>query len=401
MSPQPTTPNLHLEQPAGRAGRADSPQRVPQGGVGGAAGAHPLRVVFCPDSFKGTLDAASVAEAMRRGWVAARPGDADTCELVPMADGGEGTRRAFQHARPEATVVELAELCGIERFSTLDPWGAGTRPLGERLREELLRVAATTRDRDEHRGMRPVVYLGIGSSASTDCGAGMLQGLGVSITDAAGAPIAPGLAGVATARGVDFRSAADVLEALARVDLQVITDVRAPLVGPQGAAQAFGPQKGLAAADMNAADEAVLRFARLLQETAPVHAEVTAPGAGAAGGVGFACLSLGAELLPGAAHMATALCLAEKIRRADYVVTGEGAFDATSLQGKVPAAVLELCTAAATPCALVAGIIREDAPTAAFAAAESVSLRAGSAHAAQQDPARWVADTTRALAGRL
>ncbi|MCF1764666.1 glycerate kinase [Corynebacterium argentoratense] len=421
----------------------DHTTEVPHSSAGGNA----RTVVVCPDSFKGSLNSDDVAHAIAAGWRQVCP--EDTLILSPMADGGEGTRRAFNTARPEAKVVELAELCGIELYEELDPWHAGTAPFGEVLREAILathqefKASVAGRKRDQHEqdstenaqqklgpaeDSRPIVHVGIGSSASTDCGAGMLQALGVSIKDAEGQPIAAGLEGVASAASIDFSPAADVLDALCDVDVHVITDVTAPLLGPRGAVQAFGPQKGLKPVDFDHAEAAIERFSDLLLEAFAKHRpsrsdaqrparhdahrpsgsdahhltrhdagtnycdvdlSITTPGVGAAGGVGFALKALGAGLLPGAGHVAEAIGLEEQIARADLVITGEGAFDATSLQGKVPAAVKQIADGHGVPCALVAGAIRDDDAAGVFRAVINLSELAGSARASMADTARW------------
>ena len=421
-----------------------------------SAGRNTRTVVVCPDSFKGSLNSDDVAHAIAAGWRQVCP--EDTLILSPMADGGEGTRRAFNTARPEAKVVELAELCGIELYEELDPWHAGTAPFGNALREAILaaheefqaggaRAEHNQSEQDSTENAqqklgpaedsRPIVYVGIGSSASTDCGAGMLQALGVSIKDASGQPIAAGLEGVASAASIDFSPAADVLDALCDVDIHVITDVTAPLLGSRGAVQAFGPQKGLKTVEFDEAEAAIERFSDLLLEAFAKHRpsgsdaqrparhdahrpsgsdahhltrhdagtnycdvdlSITTPGVGAAGGVGFALKALGAGLLPGAGHVAEAIGLEEQIARADLVITGEGAFDATSLQGKVPAAVKQIADGHGVPCALVAGVIKDDDAAGVFRAVMNLSELAGSVQASMADTARWCEEAGSRLA---
>ena len=405
-----------------------------------SAGRNARTVVVCPDSFKGSLNSDDVAHAIAAGWRQVCP--EDTLILSPMADGGEGTRRAFNTARPEAKVVELAELCGIELYEELDPWHAGTAPFGDALREAILaaheefqagaaRAEHNQSEQDSTENAqqklgpaedsRPIVYVGIGSSASTDCGAGMLQALGVSIKDASGQPIAAGLEGVASAASIDLSPAADVLGALCDVDIHVITDVTAPLLGPRGAVQAFGPQKGLKTVEFDEAEAAIERFADLLRDAFAKHRpsgsdahhltrhdagtnycdadlSITTPGVGAAGGVGFALKALGAELLPGAGHVAEAIRLEEQIARADLVITGEGAFDATSLQGKVPAAVKQIADDHGVPCALVAGVIKDDDAAGVFRAVMNLSELAGSVQTSMADTARWCEEAGSRLA---
>ncbi|WZH38907.1 MAG: glycerate kinase [Microbacterium enclense] len=364
-------------------------------------------VLFAPDGFKGSLTAADAAAALAAGWLDARP--ADRTVERPMADGGEGTLEAFLASVPGACrvpvrvtgphgrqisaswvflpptadaplgtgVVDLASTSGIELLDgALRPFDADTRGFGEAIAAAL-----------DHGVSRLV--LGIGSSASTDAGFGAFAALGARITDAAGTPVAPGLRGLRTAVRLD-RSA---LRPPPPGGVTVLTDVRSPLTGPTGAAATFGPQKGVTPHDIPEADAALGRAA-VLWGTDP-HAS----GAGAAGGTGAALRAWGAELVPGAEHVATLIGLVGAIEAADVVVTGEGAFDASSRAGKVPSRIAEL--AGSRPVALVAGRIAADADTSIFADAVSLTALAGSSASALSEPARWLRAAGRALASRL
>ena len=361
-------------------------------------------VLFAPDGFKGSITAAGAAAALAAGWRDARP--SDVLLARPMADGGEGTLDAFvasvdgarrmpvrvvgPHGRevaaswvllpptdaaPNGTgVVDLASTSGIELLDgELRPLDADTRGFGEA-------VAAAL----DHGVSRMI--LGIGSSASTDAGLGALTALGARITDADGAPVAPGLRGVRTAARIDRGG----LRPPPPGGAIVLTDVRSPLIGPTGAAAVFGPQKGLSPADIDDAD-AALAHAAVLLGTDPLL-----PGGGAAGGTGAALRAWGAELVPGADHVAALLGIPACIARADVAVTGEGAFDATSGAGKAPSLVRAL--AGGRPVLLVAGRIDPDADTTAFADTVSLIDLAGTTEAALADPARWLREAGRALA---
>lgn len=362
------------------------------------------RVVVALDSFKGSISAAAAAAAFARGWSDARPDD--DLRPRPMADGGEGTLDAFATAVPGARrmpvrvtgpddaptdaawlllpdgtgVVELAATSGIELLrGELRPWTAGTAGFGAAIAAAL-----------DH-GVRRLA-LGIGSSASTDGGVGMLTALGARFADAAGAPVRPGLAGLADVATVDLSG----LRPLPPEGAVVLSDVTNPLCGPHGAAAVFGPQKGLDAPSVASADAALAHVARLLSAaradpagSAPA-VDPHAPGAGAAGGTGFGLLVWGAGLVPGAAEVAGLIGLADDIATADLVVTGEGSFDGQSAAGKVPAFVRAAAEASEVPVALVAGRIAEDADVAGFAASVSLSSLAGSATASLADPARWL-----------
>lgn len=348
------------------------------------------RVVLAPDSFKGSIPAAAVAAALRDGWRSVRP--ADEVVLRPMADGGEGTLDAFAAAVPGATrmpltvtgpagtpaetawlllpdgtgVVELAAASGIELLGgRLRPWDASTRGFGEAIAAAL-----------DH-GVERLV-LGIGSSASTELGVGMLSALGAGFVDGDGAAVPDGAGGLAAIAHVDTAA----LRPPPAGGIVVLSDVTTPLLGPAGAAAVFGPQKGI---DDIARAEAGLAHAASLFPLDPMMA-----GAGAAGGTGFALLTWGARLVSGAEEIARLVGLADAVATADVVVTGEGAYDDQSAAGKAPSVVAAAAAAAGVPAALVAGRIAPTADATAFFAAIALTDLAGSAGAALADPARWL-----------
>lgn len=362
------------------------------------------RIVFAPDSFKGSITAADAARALAEGWLSVDP-DAEAV-LRPMADGGEGTVAAFATAvagakrmpivvdgpaghpvqtawlllpptaeAPEGTaVVDMASTSGIELLDDLRPWDADSRGFGQAIAAAL-----------DHGVSRLV--LGIGSSASTDGGTGMLRALGARFLAADGSEVAPGARGLGEIASVDLgglRSAPEV---------RVLTDVTNPLTGPRGAAAVFGPQKGLTdTGDQQRVDAGLARLAELLA------LDSAAPGAGAAGGVGAALLAWGGTLLPGAAEVAQLIGLAEAVAVAPGVVTGEGAYDGQSGDGKVPSFVASLAAEAGVDALLVAGRIDDDADTAPFTHTRSLTALAGSSAAALADTARWLHEAARQLA---
>ncbi|WOF23618.1 glycerate kinase [Microbacterium betulae] len=379
------------------------------------------RIVIAPDSFKGTISAAAAAAAIAAGWATVRPDD----ELVlrPMADGGEGTLEAFAEAVPEAAripvrvtgptgfaidaawlrlppteeapggigVVELASTSGIELLGDdLRPWEASTLGFGQAIAAAL---AA---------GVSQLV-LGIGSSASTDGGAGLLTALGARFTDAFGTSIAPGASGLDDVARADLAN----LRALPPAGVQVLSDVTNPLLGGQGAAAVFGPQKGLDAEGVARADAGLARFADVIRgldgDTLAVTmarvADPDAPGSGAAGGAGYGLLVWGAELVPGAVRVAQLTGLSGAVEGADLVITGEGSYDGQSAAGKAPAHVAALADAAGAPVAIVAGRIAAD--TGSVAHALSLTELAGSAEAAVADPAAHLRAAGAALAAAL
>ncbi|SFR71741.1 glycerate kinase [Agromyces sp. CF514] len=364
------------------------------------------RIVFAPDSFKGTVDAADAAAALARGWRRERPGD----ELVlrPMADGGEGTLDAFAAAVPGAermpitvappapgtlpvdtswlrlpdgtAVVELAATCGIVLVQPQQPLDAHTRGFGEAIAAAL--DAGATR-----------LLLGLGGSASTDGGSGALGALGARILDGDGRPVPLGGRGLAAAASVDLSG----LRALPPGGVLILGDVTNPLLGPSGAAAVFGPQKGADASDVASLEAGLARFAGVVADVVRGdEALADAPGSGAAGGTGFGLLAWGASMGAGARLVAEAVGLADALAGADLVITGEGRFDGQSEAGKAPTEVAALARAAGVPVALVAGAITADAS--AFTASASLSELAGSGAAAMAEPVHWLEEAGSALA---
>lgn len=288
--------------------------------------------------------------------------------------------------RPNGTgVVELASTSGIELLGdALRPWQASTLGFGQAIAKAL-----------DH-GVSKLV-LGIGSSASTDGGTGLLTALGARFTDDFDMTVAPGAEGLPDITRVGFAS----LRPLPEHGVEVLTDVTSPLLGPTGAAAVFGPQKGLtdvAAADAGLANLAErVRSATGVERSAAREADPDEPGAGAAGGAGYGLLAWGAELVPGAERVAALIGLADAITGADLVITGEGSFDGQSAAGKVPSLVAALAADAGVPVAVVAGRIAPDADTSAFAGAVSLTDLAGSPEAAMSATAHWLTEAARAL----
>ncbi len=316
-------------------------------------GSSPIRVVVAPDSFKGSLTSVEVATALSDGWREARPDD--EVLLAPLADGGEGTLVAIEAAggwdwqavdatdpigRPvrarwlrsadgERAVVELAEASGLSRLAATerDPIGASTRGTGEVLRAVL------------EAGVRTIT-LGIGGSATSDGGAGILRALGATIEE-----------GAVDLDGLDAR--------LADVDLRIACDVTNPLVGPNGAAATYGPQKGASPAQVGELDAALGRYADALEAATGRRARET-PGAGAAGGTGFGLLCLADRfrslaLVPGIEVVMEAADFAGKLATADVVITGEGRIDAQTAFGKTALGVAQRARAAEVACIAVGG----------------------------------------------
>jgi glycerate kinase len=322
-----------------------------------------VHVVIAPDSFKGSLAADRVADALAEGLRRVRP--EVEAVLRPIADGGEGTVAAALRAgyrprtlsvsgpdgRPvEATlaldgttaVVELATAAGLGLLERPAPTTASTRGVGELVREAL------------DGGVQRIV-LGIGGSATTDGGAGMLQALGVRLLDSDGAELPPG--GGALAR-LDRVDAAGLDPRLAGVEFVVASDVTNPLVGPDGAAAVFGPQKGATPEQVAELDAALARYARVLgRDLGTDPSQVR--GAGGAGGTAAGALAvLGASVVSGAGLVCDLVGLDEVLDGAVLAVTGEGALDEQTLSGKAPSEVARRAGEAGVPCVAVAGVVR-------------------------------------------
>ncbi|MBR7837157.1 glycerate kinase [Actinospica durhamensis] len=309
-------------------------------------------MVIAPDKFKGSLTALEVAEAVAAGLRTARPQVELRC--VPVADGGDGTvdaavsagfeRRAARVRGPlgepvsahfavsnHTAVVELAEASGLRRLApgVFDPLHASTYGTGELIRAALDAGART-------------LVLGVGGSASTDGGAGMLAALGARFLDNSGGELEPCGASLTEVASVDL-SGLD--ERIGQTEVILATDVDNPLLGTFGAAAVYGPQKGAAPEDVLALETGLGRLVDVLTKQLGEHAVAAAaqPGAGSAGGVGYgAIVGLGARVRPGIELMLELLGVEQAMRGASLAVTGEGSLDEQSLRGKAPVGVARL-----------------------------------------------------------
>lgn len=337
-----------------------------------------LRVLVAPDSYKGTLTSVEVARALAAGWSRARP--ADTIRLAPLADGGEGTLVAVEASggwtSEEASVhdplgrpvrarwlrsddgdrafVEMAAASGLSLLTAAERDAAAATSVGT---GEVLRAVLDA-------GIRHVA-IGIGGSATTDGGAGLLRALGATVSD--------DLATVEFA-GLDPR--------LAEVTLRIACDVTNPLLGPSGAAAVYGPQKGATPADVVALDARLARYAEAMIAATGRDERLT-PGAGAAGGVGFGLLSVAGWFRSLALEPGIDLVMAEAgfddaLEVCDLVLTGEGRIDAQTAFGKTALGVARRAAAAGVPCiAFGGGVLPEgiDALAAVGAVAVPVTER--------------------------
>jgi glycerate 2-kinase len=369
-----------------------------------------VRVVVAPDSFGGTLSATAAAEAIAAGWRRAAPAD-ELC-LLPLADGGTGfvdvlhaalggERHELQVTGPfgdpvaagwlrigNTAYLESAAACGLhlvprERRDPATARSVTSRGVGE--------LMADARDA----GVGEIV-VGLGGSATTDGGAGMLAALGAVTLDGSGAPVPAGGSGLAAAARIDG------VPALGGVTLTAAADVDNPLLGEHGAAAVFGPQKGADAATVAELDAALARFADVL--AAALGRDVRDdPGAGAAGGLGAALLACGARRVSGAGLVRDLVGLDAALDRADLAITGEGSFDWQSLRGKLVTAVARGAVDRGVPCVVLAGQVgvgRREAAAAGVDSAYSVADDAGGVAASMADPAGTLAALAERVAAR-
>lgn len=346
-----------------------------------------MKILICPDSFKDALPAAAAARAIACGIRRLKA----EIELVecPLADGGEGSLEALLAAtgaeRRTATVqdalgrptqaawgwlaerrtafVELAEASGIQALAPAERTAlhSTTHGVGELIRAAL--------DAGAER-----LLLTLGGSATNDGGAGMLMALGARLRDTAGRELPPGGAALEHLAELDL-SGLD--PRLADLHVEAAVDVDNPLLGERGASAVFGPQKGATPDDVDRLDAALARFADVAAGAlGEEHRNL--PGAGAAGGMGFAARAfLGAELRPGIELVMEQVGFAALLADADLVITGEGQLDGQSLAGKTPVGVARAAQARGVPVVVLAGRLAPgwqaamaEGVTAAFALAD-------------------------------
>ena len=371
------------------------------------------RVVFAPDSFGGTLSAGEAAEAMASGWLRARP--ADDVHLAPMSDGGPGLVAAALSepgvtghdvattdplGRPlrarvavdgSTAYVESALAAGIGLLSPdeRDPVATSTLGVGQLVRYCL----------DQH---VETVVVGLGGSATNDGGMGALEALGAVFTDAQGNRVAASGGGMTRVAGVDLSGLHPGLDQGSRIVLA--TDVDNPLLGSTGASRGFAPQKGANPAAVRALEEGMTTFATVVERAVGRPGLHQQSGAGAAGGLGFALMAVGAQRRPGFDVVADLVGLRHAIRRSDVVVTGEGRLDWQSLHGKVVHGVAATCRRESRPCVAVVGSVQnaEHVRSALrLAGVYSLARHAGSRQRALADAARLLADLCALVASRV
>ena len=370
-----------------------------------------MKIVIAPDSFKDSLSAEKVADAIAAGLADVMP----HAQLVkcPMADGGEGTVDAIlatgngqlrrNHVQgplgekveahwgwlPDShtAIIEMAEASGLQLVAlnqrnacTSSTFGTG----------ELIKAALDA-------GAQRII-LAIGGSATNDAGAGALQALGLGLYDAQDQPLPRGGLALTQLARINLDS---LDPRLANVRFEIAADVNNPLCGDQGASAIFGPQKGASPEQVKQLDKALGRFADLCAEVLPKDVR-DEPGSGAAGGLGFAAKAFfDAQFRAGVEVVAELVSLAEAVKGADLVITGEGRFDAQTLRGKTPFGVARIAQQHDVPVVVLAGTLGESYQTmyehgvnAAFAVTSGpMSLEFACSHAAQllTDRARDIA----------
>lgn len=330
-----------------------------------------MRVVVAPDSFKGSVSALGVAEAMARGIHRVYP--AADVRKIPIADGGEGTVEALVSATAgrireievtgpmgnpvraqwgilgddKTAVIEMAAASGLPLLAAdqRDPGRATTFGTGE-----LIRAALDA-------GLRKII-IGIGGSATNDGGTGMARALGARFLDANGDELADGGVALACLQRIDL---AGLDPRLNETEIIVACDVDNPLCGPRGASAVFGPQKGATPATVEALDAALAHFAE--RATGATGRDVAErPGAGAAGGLGAGLLFFtNATLRPGVDIVLEAVGFADVVRGADFVITGEGRTDFQTAFGKAPVGVAKVAKAFGVPVFCLSGGLGEGA----------------------------------------
>ncbi len=314
-----------------------------------------MRIVVAMDSFKGSMTSVEANRAVGRALAGH-----DVVE-VPISDGGEGFLDAWLLTHPDAeivtqdvmsldgtlqttrygwleagreAVIEVAEASGLTLVGTLDPWRYSSYGTGLHIRHALERGATR-------------ITVGLGGSATVDGGKGLLEALGVHFFDEMGHVIEPFPHQLERVVQVEWTG---LLPEAHRVEWRIASDVTNPLLGQDGAAAVFGPQKGLAPEDVVRYDELLAAYARCFERDF-----TNKPGAGAAGGIGFALYQLGAVYVSGIEEAVRWSNLEESLRTADWLITGEGRFDEQSLHGKAPYGLACLAHAYGVPTLVFAG----------------------------------------------
>ncbi len=309
------------------------------------------RVLVAPDKYKGSLTAAEVAHWISAGLAEGAGPDGVDCDLLPLADGGDGSVAAALAAGYEPVVLEatgptglpvrtsaarrgdtaVVEVAGTSGLAVLpdgrrDALGSSSHGVGEAIRH--------VRGLGAHR-----IVVALGGSATTDGGAGLLHALGVRFLAVDGTEVRPSGGTLGSVDRLDLTG----LLPLDGVELLGASDVTNPLTGPLGAARVFGPQKGAGPAEVDLLDDALAHLVDLAERAGVPGARAAAasPGAGSAGGIGYALLLLGGRLVSGAGFFLDLLGFDARARAADLVITGEGSMDEQTRDGKLISVVVQ------------------------------------------------------------
>ena len=329
-----------------------------------------MKIVVAPDSFKGSLTAIEVSDAIEKGIREVFP-EAEIIK-IPMADGGDGTVQCLVNATGgkileekvigplgnevwafygilgdrKTAIVEMAAASGLTLVpeNKRDPLITTTYGTGQLIKAAL------------NQGCRKMI-IGIGGSATNDGGAGMVQALGTKLLDKDGEEIGFGGGELKKIVKIDISC---IDKRLSDIKVLVASDVNNPLCGPQGASRIYGPQKGATPEIIEELDESLAYFAELIKRD--LHKDIKdIPGAGAAGGLGASLIAfLNAEFRPGIEIMIEAVKLEQAIKDADLVITGEGKIDSQTIYGKAPIGVAKIAKKHNIPVVAVAAIIEED-----------------------------------------
>jgi glycerate kinase len=350
-----------------------------------------MKILIAPDSFKGSISAIDAAKAIASGWMRVRQSHEIT--IAPLADGGEGTLDAIAHIHggtfipvsvigPDnrtvearwllladgRAIVELASASGITHMQRLDAMKAHTYGFGE-----LLKSAAS------HPLTKEIIAT-VGGSASTDAGVGALMALGYKFLDENGEPVPLGGEYLAKIKRID---ASDAFQPTCSV--KVLTDVTNPLLGIKGAAHVFAPQKGASSADIEVLENGLENFAAI------TSGDVGVAGSGAAGGTAFGLATLwAAKIESGATYLFDLLGIESEIKSADLIITGEGALDSQSWDGKVIGALAEMTHRHHSKLWAIVGSDKSEAKSAHLNQVISLSRLAGGVEEAIAHPHHWL-----------
>lgn len=355
------------------------------------------KILLVPDSFKGTVTSSQVANSVGKGWRQIRPTDEITC--IPFADGGEGTLTAIESAinssvrvpvitqsgdgrnhnsywllvNGDIAVIEMAMICGITTVEELSALGAHSYGLGQAIAS----AAGDARVKE--------ILIAVGGSASTDAGLGAIMALGFDCVDADGEAVSLGGGALSELERIHGNFLAPIR------GIKVLVDVQSPMTGFNGAAHVYGPQKGASPADVDLLETGLRNFL-------DVVGGLDAPGYGAAGGVsGGLALVLGAQIVSGVQTLAEITGVIERLSDVDCIITGEGAFDSQSYQGKVVGYLIEQAAAQGVAAMVVCGVNKNGDETRVISLVEL----APSVEVAITESTIWLEEAGKVLAARF